>query len=275
MLVKIVIRMFSWRWLLTTILVVIAMGVMARLGIWQLDRLDQRKAFNSRVQAQLDQAELDLTSAYNIENLAGMEYRSVLVKGQYDHSQQIALRNQHWQNQWGVHLVTPLHILNSDQIVMIDRGWIPADEFESGDWSKYDQPGLVEVRGMIRASQSKADFGSRRDATPQPGAAPLLAWNFVNISQLEDQITGPLLPIYVQAGPDPSWTSLPYRSLPELELTEGPHMGYAIQWFAFAVVLGLGYPFFIKRQEERVDGAAKSGTAENKPVRPTASHPGG
>jgi surfeit locus 1 family protein len=273
--VKIIIRMFSWRWLLTTILVVIAMGVMARLGIWQLDRLDQRKAFNSRVQAQLDQAELDLTSEYDAGNLADMEYRSVRVIGQYDHSQQIALRNQHWQNQWGVHLVTPLHISNSDQVVLVDRGWIPAGDFESGDWSKYDQPGLVEIRGMIRASQSKADFGSRRDATPQPGAEPMQAWNFVNISQLESQITGPLLPIYVQAGPDPSWTGLPYRSLPELELTEGPHMGYAIQWFAFAAVLGLGYPYFIKRQEERIDEAVKTGAVENKPAQPRASHPGG
>jgi hypothetical protein len=26
-------------------------------------------------------------------------------------------------------------------------------------------------------------------------------------------------------------------------------MGYAIQWFTFATILGLGYPFFIRKQE--------------------------
>ncbi len=254
---KILFSMFTRRWLLTTILVITAMGVMARLGIWQLDRLDQRKAFNSRVQAQLDQPELDLTSQPSTENLASMEYRAVKVAGQYDHSEQIALRNQYWQNQWGVHLVTPLRVVNSDQIVMVDRGWIPADVFESGDWSEYNQTGLVEVKGMIRASQSKADFGNRRDPTPQPGAGPLLAWNFVTIGQLEKQVSGPLLPIYIQAAPDPLWTGLPYRSLPELELTEGPHLGYAIQWFAFAAVLGVGYPFFIKRQEDRKESSVQ------------------
>ena len=41
-------RMFSRKWLLTTILVIAAMAVMARLGIWQLDRLHQRRAFNAR-----------------------------------------------------------------------------------------------------------------------------------------------------------------------------------------------------------------------------------
>jgi cytochrome oxidase assembly protein ShyY1 len=28
-------------------------------------------------------------------------------------------------------------------------------------------------------------------------------------------------------------------------------MGYAIQWFTFGIMLGLGYPLFIRRQERR------------------------
>jgi len=46
-------------------------------------------------------------------------------------------------------------------------------------------------------------------------------------------------------------TDLPYRSAPDLELTEGPHMGYAIQWFTFAVLLLGGYPVFVNREESR------------------------
>ena len=45
-------RLFSRRWIFATILVLIAMGVMVRLGIWQLNRLEQRRAFNERVLAQ-------------------------------------------------------------------------------------------------------------------------------------------------------------------------------------------------------------------------------
>ena len=45
-------------------------------------------------------------------------------------------------------------------------------------------------------------------------------------------------------------TALPYRTLPQLNLTEGSHMSYAIQWFSFAALLGGGYPFFIRRQEK-------------------------
>ena len=243
--------MFSRRWIITTILVIAAMGVMIRLGIWQLDRLEGRRAFNTRVLAQTSQPVLVLDGGSVDGDLSTMEYRQVSVVGEYDHEHQIALRNQHWGNQWGVHLVTPLHISGSGETVLVDRGWIPAEEFQSGDWSKFDEPGLVEINGIIRAPQSEADYGSRSDPTPAPGGPALEAWNFVNITALGQQMPYPLLSAYVQQAPDPSWSTLPHRTQPEIEITEGPHMGYAIQWFTFAAVLGLGFPLFIRRQQSQ------------------------
>lgn len=251
---RIIKLIFSRRWILTTILVMAAMGVMVRLGIWQLDRLEKRRVFNARVQAQIQQPPLELAGETPETDLTKMEYREVLVTGEYDHSQEIAIRNQHWGNQWGVHLVTPLLIAGTEQAVLVDRGWIPAEDFQSGNWSQFAEPGPVEVHGVIRYSQAKADYGNRSDPTPAPGEGPLKAWNFVNIERISEQIPYPLLPVYVQQTPDPAWTKLPYRDQPELKLTEGPHQGYAIQWFTFAALLGIGYPFFIRRQEK---GATK------------------
>jgi surfeit locus 1 family protein len=180
-----------------------------------------------------------------------MEYRKVNVGGTYNHNKQIALRNQYWGNQWGVHLITPLQISGSDQIILVDRGWIPAEDFQSGDWSQFDEPGEVTVAGILRRSQDKADFGSRSDPQVQAGDEPRTAWNFVNIERLTVLMSSTLLPAYIQQAPEPSWKSLPYRYQPTLDLTEGPHFGYALQWFTFATILGLGYPFFIQRQERR------------------------
>ena len=248
------IRLSSRRWILSTILVICAMAVMARLGIWQLDRLEKRRGFNARVQEQMEQAALDLNLVGQDVHLPGMEYRKVNVVGEYLHDEQIALRNQYWGDQWGVHLVTPLRISGSDRMILVDRGWIPAENFQSGDWSRFDEPGVVAVSGILRSSQNKADFGSRSDPEPQPGDPPLKAWNFVNIERLSHQISGSLLPVYVQQAPIPSWTALPYRYQPSLDLSEGPHFGYAIQWFTFASILGIGYPFFILRQERKRPG---------------------
>lgn len=241
-------RMFSRRWILATFLVLTATAVMVRLGIWQLDRLEQRRDFNTRVQEQLGAETLPLEGSALQANLHGMEYRSVLVVGEYIHEEEVAIRNQVENGQWGVHLLTPLRIANNSGIILVDRGWIPAEDFQLGDWSAFEEPGEVVVQGMIRRSQDRPDYGPRRDATPVPGE-DLLAWNFVNVPAIGEQLGYHLLPIYIQQAPNPSLPPLPIRSQPELELTEGPHMGYAIQWFSFAGVLLLGYPFFIRKRE--------------------------
>jgi surfeit locus 1 family protein len=254
----ILLRLFSRKWILTTLLVAIAIAVMVRLGYWQLDRLEQRRAFNARVQAQIDQSPLDLTpetlSTGLESNLENMEYRQVVVSGEYDHEAEVVLRNQAWNNQIGVKLITPLRIAGSDRSVLVNRGWVPFEDFTSDNLAQYAETGHVKVRGIIRASQTRPEIGWRSDEIPGPGEPPLEAWNMINVPGIASQVSYPLLPVYIQQAPDPEWTQLPYRSLPNLELTEGPHLGYAIQWFIFAAILGFGYPFYARREERTGEG---------------------
>jgi len=242
-------HLFSRRWILTTLLVIAGAAVLARLGVWQLDRLAQRRLFNTRVQAQMAQPQLQLTGDALSADLTNMEYRSVVVRGQFDFPHQIALRNQAWDNQAGVQLLTPLKIDGTDTYVLVERGWVPGLESTPADWRQYDEPSTVEVRGIIRRSQSKPDFGRRLDPLPGPGSGPLYLWYFANVDRIAAQLPYPLLPVYVQQAPDSAWTSLPYRSLPVLDLTEGPHMGYALQWFSFSILLLVGYPFYVRKRK--------------------------
>ena len=254
-------RLLSRKWLISTILVLAASLVMARLGIWQLDRLEKRRSFNNRVLGQVNQPPLELNGQmlsngdFNSEKLRDFEYRQVVVTGEYDFTHQVALRNQVWQNEYGVHLLTPLRILEADQVIFVDRGWIPGEAFyegmEVGEWRKFNEAGVVVVQGVIRRQQTQPDFGRINDPTPAPGGERLVAWNLVNLSHIQKQIPYPILTVYIQQAPDPAWDRLPYRSQPELDLTEGPHLGYAIQWFTFAGILWIGYPFFISREDER------------------------
>jgi len=261
----VLLSLFSRRWLLATFLVVIGVAVNVRLGIWQLDRLEKRRAFNTRVLAQVDQPVLDLQGAGLAQDLANMEYRQVVVTGEYDLSNEVALRNQSWGNQIGVHLLTPLRISGSDRTILVDRGWVPDADFVYDGWSEYAEPGVVEVRGLLRASQSKPDYGRRSDPTPFPGAGPLIAWYFANVERIAEQVSYPLLPVYIQQAPDPAWSGLPYRTQPDLEISEGPHMSYAIQWFTFAAILGIGYPFFVRRQERRTGSLPSASEQGNRP----------
>ncbi len=240
--------LFSRQWRIATILVIVAIGVQVLLAVWQLARLQERRAYNARVQHQLDQPPLTLEASTPLDDLSTMEYRSVVVRGEFDFTQEIALRGQSWNGKLGARLLTPLRIAGSDRAVLVDRGWIPYEEMENGQWPQYAEPGEVIVRGQIRASRQDTGLGFRTDPTPLPGER-LTAWNQPNIAAIGAQLPYPLLPIYIQQAPDPDPdTVLPYAGLPPLDLSEGSHLGYAGQWFMFAIVFAVGYLVFVRHQ---------------------------
>ncbi len=240
--------MFSLKWLLPTLLVFLGAALCIRLGIWQLDRLDQRRAFNAQVASMRAAELLDLNNDLP-ENISTMEWRAVTVTGEYDFENQVALRNQYNGDQYGYHLITPL--LFSGTAVLVDRGFIPAD----GDsnpvreaWRKYDEDGTVTVTGQIRLGQVKPAFGGVADALPESGEK-LFVWNNLNLEQISAQLKFPILNIYIQPNVEIGDTIPPIPYQPVVELTEGSHFGYALQWFSFAAILFLGYPFFLRRQK--------------------------
>lgn len=238
---------FSRQWLLATVLVLTGAAVCVRLGIWQLDRLEQRRAFNSHVEEMWTAEPVTLTGQSSLD-LTAMEYRAVTVSGTYDFEAQIVLRNRYFQNQYGYHLLTPL-IMDDRSAVLVDRGWIPADGNDLPvDWRKYDQPGQVTIQGQIRLGQTEPDLGGVPDPTLAPGQTKLEFWNIVNLERIQTQVPYPLLPVFVQPDVDPNDLEPPIPYQPEIELTEGPHFGYALQWFTFATILVFGYPFYVHRQ---------------------------
>ena len=247
--------LFSRRWLLATALVLAAAAVMGRLGIWQLDRLEWRRSLNTRVMEQqaadllaLDRQTLDL-------DLYSMEYRRVTVTGVYLPEDEIILRNQVWLgefgSQLGVKLFTPLLIEGTDTAIFIERGWIPESDAENR--AAYLEKGTVTLSGQLRRAETDYDLSEmlHPDPTLAPDQSRLETWNNLDLERLSDQMDMTLLPVYLQRMPSGEQAEPPYASLPELDLSEGPHLGYAVQWFAFAALLLVGYPFYVQRQEAK------------------------
>jgi surfeit locus 1 family protein len=238
---------FSRHWILTTLLVLAGGALCVRLGIWQLDRLEGRRAFNAHVEA-MRAAELLTLAGQTVDDLTTMEYRAVAVSGTYDFENQVVLRNQYYQSRSGFHLLTPL-LLDDGSALLVDRGWIPADGNDSpADWRKYDGPRRVSVRGQIRLGHARPDMGGVPDPALAPGQTKLEFWNSINLDRIGQQLPYPLIDIYVQPNVDPADVTPPIPYQPVLELSEGPHFGYAMQWFTFASILVFGYPFYLRRQ---------------------------
>ena len=240
----------SRRWLFATLLALAAVAVMGRLGIWQLDRLEARREFNARVIEQQEKPRL-IVDAESVElDLYSMEYRDVVVRGHYLPEDEIVVRNQNWQGKLGVQLFTPLLIAGTDQVILVQRGWIPAEQADPESRIRFREEGEVAVNGVLRRAETDFSLQLRPDPTLDSAGARLDAWNNLNLERIAMQIDSPLLPVYLRRIPDGQDSNAPFAQIPSLDLTEGPHLGYAGQWFLFAAVLALGYPVFVLKQEQ-------------------------
>ena len=240
-------KMFSRKWVLTTLLAFVGTAVCIRLGIWQLDRLEQRRAFNHQVESMRAAEILDLNTKIPA-NIASMEWRAVTITGKYDFENQVALRNQYNEGLYGFHIITPL--LFDGGAVLVDRGWIPAESDSSpADWRAYDEDEQVTVTGQLRLGHGKPAFGGVSDALPIDGTK-LNVWNNLDVEKISAQMPYPILEVYLQPNADVNDTVPPIPFQPIIELTEGSHFGYAVRWFTFATILFVGYPFFLRKEDD-------------------------
>ncbi len=239
--------LFSRRYILITLLVLAAMAVMVRLGVWQLERRQQRIAANADLVAKLEAAPISLNEAAAAaiwplpEDRKAVRNLRAEAAGQYDFDQQLLLVQQNYDGMAGAHLVVPLVLNDAGQAVLVDRGWVPYEEVASGRWQQHDDPrGPVTISGRVQPSQILPNqTANQTSAGPQEAKSE---WHRIDIDAIQGQMPYHLLPIYLLEAPGPGGNaSLPYRIEPEVDLSEGPHMGYALQWFAFAIVAGVVY----------------------------------
>lgn len=238
----------SRRWLLASIVVVLGMVVLARLGIWQLDRLEQRRASNALLLQALEAPPIDLARQQLSDEYEGLKNRDVMATGEFDLDRQIVLKLQNRRGRPGVHLVSPLLIDGTETAVLVDRGWIPDSESGAEAESKFAEPGPVSVSGYIALSQTL----NRPAAEGSLPTGPQREWYRIDIEAIQSQIPYQLLPFYVAQAPPPGGDSeLPYREEREIDLSEGSHLGYAIQWFIFSITLGIVYFVYLNKAVPR------------------------
>ncbi|MFP4435735.1 MAG: SURF1 family protein [Chloroflexaceae bacterium] len=241
-------QLLSKRWLLKHLLALALVLLLIRLGFWQLRRLEEKRAHNAATLAALEQPGVTLTG--DPVDPAALHFRRVRATGTYDHAASIVWRNQQFNGIDGVHLLTPLRIAGSDTAVLIDRGWLPQSQAQPAAWDDYALPDeTVTVAGIARRTQPRPDSPLAPADLPLPDATRIDAWLRVDIAQIQTQVPYPLLPIFIQQTPLPGTdaTTLPQPVEPGT-LDEGPHLGYALQWFTFAGILALIYVLLLHQE---------------------------
>ncbi len=211
------------------------------LGIWQLARLGQRRARNSLTVERMALAPVDLAAA--LESSEDQAYRTVRTRGRFDYDAAIYLTSRSHDDLPGMHVVSPFQAEGSHVAVLVNLGWIPIEAAEAASPSSWIPDGDVELVGVLRTTQTEPVFAWLADATPSPGAPPSERWRVLSIPGIQSQIPYPLAPYYLALS-QPAAGAESIFPAPEIDLSDGPHLSYAIQWFAFgttAIVGGIAW----------------------------------
>jgi surfeit locus 1 family protein len=218
--------------LLPTVLTLLLLPTFISLGCWQLRRADEKRALMA--QAAAGQSQTIVLSAGNADQVP--RYQHVQVRGVFDTQHQVLLDNMpSSQGQPGYRVWTPLK-LSDASVVLVDRGWIA--NWMSGAASKKSYPS-IEVGDQPRTITGLVD------ELPQPGiragnAGMTEHWpqvlNFPKIDELRSLYGASLQTRIVLMDADNSDGFERHWQIKQ-GFTPERHIGYAVQWFGFALTL--------------------------------------
>ena len=207
------------------------------LGFWQVHRLGERRARNAVIHAARERPPLEVVAGLPADS--GQE-RRLHARGGYDYAHERLWRGRTFDGVPGVALITPLRLADG-AAVLVDRGWAASPDALHLDQSFYREPATADVVGIgFLAPRARGD---------------------VEPATLRDSVPYRLLPFILQLPPSATGSSRPLPPglvrWPIPELTDGPHLFYAIQWFSFAVIIVVGSVALVQKQRHQLSGFSR------------------
>ncbi|MCC6349596.1 MAG: SURF1 family protein [Candidatus Eisenbacteria bacterium] len=226
-------------------LALLVTAVCVAAGFWQLSRLAGKRALNAARAAALAAPAAPL--AREPGGRSAQAGRKVVVAGEYDAARHVLLTARFHDSDLGVELLTPLR-LDSGGSLLVDRGWLEAQDGLNAAPAQVAEPGQRRVTGVLVRVPARAGLPPWRRLA---GAGEEL-WS---THELDSASVAAYLP-----GVPPSWLllALPDSAAPVALARTGPpmldeqvHLSYAIQWFCFALITAVGTLVIARRERRR------------------------
>ena len=229
----------SRRAVIAALLALAIAALFARLGVWQLHRLAERRAFNAEFESRLAAAPVGLGALPADTALA--KYRRVRVAGTFDFDHQFVITARSRQGAPGVWLLTPLRPDSGGTAVLVNRGWVYSPDASTVNLAMWNEPERTTVAGFVVPIPPRSSDDPRAVANPR-------AWRELDYARFSAALPYTVEPYYVVEMADgPKPVDAPTRlDIPPMD--EGPHKSYAIQWFTFAAIAlyGAGYLVYLE-----------------------------
>jgi len=195
---------------------------------WQYHRGVDRHARNFLIEEHIAMSPISLSVSRS--NPSRYEWQSTTTEGVFDSSQQILLRNRYSEGVYGFEVLT-LFTSTDGMNFWVDRGWVKAGK-SAVTAPEISQPpdGIVKITGRLRLDSS----------LPQGSffALPSKGEGLVSELNAQSRLNTENFYLDLLSGSQPSLTPEVSAQLPEL--SDGPHMAYALQWIFFAGLVVYG-----------------------------------
>jgi len=232
------------RWIVAVVIGVLVSLLFIRLGVWQLDRLEERREENATIESRATEPVRPLEGVLGQHDgdVGAMMHRHVSVEGVYRTNEEFFSIGRADGETRGTLVATPMD-LDDGTVLIVVRGLVPPDTQGPPAEGYAPQGGRVAVEGRIDDGERPTAIGE-----PEPENGKLTSLSRLDLSYINEWIDGDVLPVTLllegQLLSDLRGT--PVRFTPE-ELTEGSHLGYAVQWFAFALIVAIGVAVLVYR----------------------------
>jgi surfeit locus 1 family protein len=208
----------SW---IPLVLAVVVAVVCVRLGLWQLDRLDQRRKRNAVIESGFKAPPIPAESAWASPDTT-LRFRRVIANGRWNYGRESAIAGRTRSGSPGVHIVTPMTLTDGRTEILVNRGWVYSPDARSVDLTQWHEGDRSALMGYV--DEPPPSLRAESDA------------------------------LYVVALADTNAATAPNQParLPPPPFDyEGTHLIYAVQWFSFAAIALIGTPLVVRRQRRR------------------------
>ena len=192
------------------------------LGRWQTERGDEKEALQALLEARVHEPAIDLAGP--VASPDAIVYRRVDAAGQWVAEGQVFVDNQVHEGRAGFHVITPLRIEGSSQVVLVDRGWIERT-------SEYPKAPHVDVpSGSVRVAGIAA-LPPKRYLELSSETVDGDVWQNLSLDRYRSRTGRAVLPFVVAADPTaPGLTAV--RERPDTGVER--HREYSLTWYSLA-----------------------------------------
>jgi surfeit locus 1 family protein len=238
--------------IVASVVVLLIAALFVRLGVWQLNRLGERRARNAEVAARtavapVSLAELPVDTAESL-------YRRVQVTGVYDYPREFVLTGRSYNGSPGVYLFTPLRLVGSTRAVLVNRGWVYSPDAATVDLGKWREADTVTITAFVEEFPPARGLAEGADSR---------RWRELDANRVARVLPYRVEPYFLVVLPDggaPRANEVARLSPPPLD--EGPHKSYAIQWFSFAAIALFGLVLLARQESGKGVAGGESRTVE-------------